>query len=109
MIRRFIIDENREFLEKVYIGTDREIRSLYRKLREHTELELFPKFCGKPKFHENAVYGLHIGNNGQYAVINSDAVVRLLMSDSFVNVETGYVIFDYGDLTTINTVYTPVV
>lgn len=105
MIRRFVIDENREFLEKVYIGTDREIRSLYRKLGEHTEL--MPTFSEKPKFRENAVYGLHIKNNGQYAVINSDTVVRLLMSDSFVNVKTGYVIFDYENLHSIHTVYTP--
>ena len=107
MIRRFIIDENREFLEKVYIGTDREIRSLYKKLKEHEELELRPVFSGKPKFRENAVYGLHIKNDGKYVIINSDTVVKLLMSDNFVNVETGYVTFDYGDLHSIHTVYTP--
>ena len=105
MIRRFVIDENREFLEKVYIGSDREIRSLYRKLGEHTEL--IPTFTKKPKFRENAVYGLHIKNDGKYVIINSDTVVKLLMSDSFVNIETGYVIFDYGDLHSIHTVYTP--
>lgn len=103
MIRRFVVDENREFIEKVYIGTDREIRSLYKKLKGHSELELIPKFCGEPKFRKNGIYGLHIGSDGQYTVINSDTVVKMMMSNSYVNVETGYIIFDYG----IHTVYTP--
>lgn len=104
MIKKFIVNEE-NMLEKVFVGTDREIRSLYKKLEKHAELDLTPLFCDRPKFRENGMYGLHITNEGYYKVINSDAIVRMI--PDFVEVKTRYAIFDYGYLTTIITEYLP--
>lgn len=107
MIRKFVWNENDGILEKVYIGTDREIRSLYKELEKHAELDLAPLFCDKPKFRKNGMYGLHIASDGYYTVINSDTIAQMI--PDFVEVKTMYTVlnYDYLNVRTILTNYLP--
>ena len=93
MIRKFVWDENEETLEKVYIGTDREIRSLYKNLEGKYDsdcrdfIPLFPDF---PILRKGGMYGIQIDKNGYYVVINSDTITRMMVDGDFVDVELYY-------------------
>lgn len=58
------------------VGTDRQIRSLYKKLAEH---DFLPAFCDMPKFRKDEMYGIIIEED-RYYVINSDTIVRIMLS-----------------------------
>ena len=59
------------------VGTDRQIRSLYKKLAEH---DFLPSFCDAPKFRKGGMYGIIIEEDGRFFVINSDTVVNILVT-----------------------------
>lgn len=59
------------------VGTDRQIRSLYKKLAEH---DFLPSFCDAPKFRKDGMYGIIIEENERFFVVNSDTVINILLS-----------------------------
>lgn len=61
----------------VVVGTDREIRSLYTALANHGFLAVF---TGTPKFRAGSMYGIIIRDCDQFVVVNSDTLIRILVS-----------------------------
>ena len=72
-MRKYEFKEDRFSL---VVGTDREIRSLYKNLEKHG---FYPVFSGTPKYRQDGMYGITI-DKGQYQVVNSDTVVRFLIN-----------------------------
>lgn len=72
-MRKYLFKED---MFSLIVGTDREIRSLYKNLEKHG---FYPEFSGSPKFRSATMYGITIDNKGQYQVVNSDTVVRFLI------------------------------
>ena len=60
------------------VGNDRQIRSLYRALKNHGYM---PTFSGTPKFRSGGMYGLILEESGCYHVVNSDTALALLASN----------------------------
>ena len=61
------------------VGTDREIRSLYKNLEKHG---FAPLFWGSPIFRTNSMYGIvleHSTNYTYYHVVDANTVVRMLV------------------------------
>lgn len=56
------------------VGTDREIRSLYKNMEKHG---FMPTFADTPKFRNDSMYGITL-EDGKYQVVNSDTIVRFL-------------------------------
>ena len=63
----------------VIIGTDREIRSLYRRIDEHTNLV---PLCGsEPEYRKYGMYGLCIDyTHKSYSIDNADTLVEMFLA-----------------------------
>lgn len=57
------------------VGTDRQIRSLYRALEKHG---FMPTFSGAPRFRNGGMYGLILEESGWYHVVSADTALSLL-------------------------------
>ena len=66
----------------IYVGTAREIRSLYKNLVKRKIA--YPIFTDFPVFNPYKMYGLEIGENGDMMVINSDTILTLLLDYSIL-------------------------
>ena len=70
--------------DPVYIGTDREIRSLYARLLRRWngyKGNYCPKYCNAPMFRKGGMYGLTLEETEDdrwFFVISSDTVLRLI-------------------------------
>ena len=72
-MKRFTFDEYGD----LYIGSAREIRSLYRNLAMKTNA--FPRFVGMPILYKDRMYGLHIEESGEYKVLNASTCLKVLV------------------------------
>lgn len=73
----FYDEENRECCGQIIIGTDRDIRSLYKNMKYHG---FTPYYVEDPILKPNSLYGIDITEDGFYTVINSETIVRLLLA-----------------------------
>jgi len=65
---------------ETYIGTAREIKSLYKNLQKKTEYG--PLFVDEPKFNPYKMYGLSIAvDQGFYTIMGETAIINLLMKE----------------------------
>ncbi len=63
----------------LYVGTTREIRSLYRNLG--TKTNAFPRFADAPILCDNRMYGIHVNEDGQYKVLDADTCLAVLVEE----------------------------
>lgn len=78
-MRRFDF-ENENENGYIVIGTAREIRSLYKRMRNSWEIQLVSTFQNTPKFNNFKMYGILVDKQeGCYQVINNDMIVRYLV------------------------------
>lgn len=61
---------------QIIIGTDRDIRSLYKQLRQQGYT---PRYTEMPKLNADSIYGIDLMADGFYTVMNSDTIARLLL------------------------------
>ncbi len=73
-MRKYVFDEDED--GELYIGTTREIRSLYKKLSEKTTM--YPVFVDAPILKDDRMYGIHVNLEGQYTVVNASTCLAIL-------------------------------
>ena len=82
-----------------YIGTAREIKSLYRSIQRAAyktndlknpeyKTDLFPRFLGHPKFNPYKMYGLKIDADNYFTIVNSDVMLAILVENRVVEEKT---------------------
>lgn len=71
-MKKFTVEDYGE----LYIGTAREIRSLYKKLSEKTTM--YPVFVDAPILKDDRMYGIHVDEEGQYTVVNASTCLAIL-------------------------------
>lgn len=63
----------------LYVGTTREIRSLYKNLR--TKTNACPRFVDEPILCDDRMCGIHIDEEGWYNVLDADACLAKLIEE----------------------------
>ncbi len=72
-------DEDEDGVEELYIGTYREIVSLYKNLKKKTSA--IPLFADDPVLVENRMYGICVQPDGFYTVKNADTCLAVLVEE----------------------------
>lgn len=60
-----------------FIGTAREIRSLFKNLEKKTSA--IPLYVDDPILVEDRMYGIHLQENGFYTVVNASSCLRSIL------------------------------
>lgn len=63
----------------LYVGTTREICSLYKNLRTKTNAR--PRFTGEVTLCDDRMYGIHVDEDGQYKVLDADTCLTVLVEE----------------------------
>lgn len=63
----------------LYVGTTREIRSLYKNLG--TKTNTFPRFTDAPTLCDGRMYGIHVDEDGEYKVLDADTCLAVLVEE----------------------------
>lgn len=63
--------------DTLFVGTVREIRSLYKNLEAKTSV--IPLHVDDPIFVEDRMYGIYVGDEGFYNVENADSCLRMIV------------------------------
>ena len=76
---------NEEFSsETVIVGTASEIRPVYkafvRAFNAGCRTSLIPTFCDFPRFVEDRYYGISIGDDGYFQIVNENTLVSMFMN-----------------------------
>lgn len=74
-MKKFTFNEYGE----LFVGTTREIRSLYKNLARKTNA--FPRFVDMPILREDRMYGIHVEEDGEYTVLNASTVLATLLAE----------------------------
>jgi hypothetical protein len=61
----------------LYVGSAREIRSLYKNLGQKTNM--FPRFVDEPTLREDQMYGIHVQEDGQYVILNASSCLKVII------------------------------
>lgn len=79
-MKKFDYDFENEY-GYVVVGTEREIRSLYKRMIKSCDIHLISAYWDIPKFNNFKMYGILVNKwDGCFRVINSDMIVRYLMN-----------------------------
>jgi hypothetical protein len=74
-MKKFTFDDD---YGKLFVGSAREIRSLYKNLERKTNA--FPRFVDEPILREDQMYGIHVQEDGQYMVLNASSCLAAILN-----------------------------